>query len=93
MAVAWFSYRLYYPPLTHEQAHKPYAPRIPEDEYTDSFDDREGSETGVEGTIKRPAGGVGQGAIGAGVRNSGSEGSGSSRDGYRDVELGQTRRL
>ena len=26
--VAWFSYRLYYPPLSDEHAHEPYSPRV-----------------------------------------------------------------
>lgn len=62
MAIAWFSYRLYYPPLSHPKAHKPYSPRIPDTENTAIDDDYEHahSDEGPDGTVKRPAGGVGQ---------------------------------
>lgn len=32
LGLAYFSYRLYYPPLDHPMAHKAYSPRIPADE-------------------------------------------------------------
>lgn len=48
LVVAYWSYKLYYPPLGHAQSHKPYSPRIPnehlagasEDAYTEHSEQR-----------------------------------------------------
>lgn len=74
LGLAYFSYRLYYPPLHHTMAHKAYSPRIPPDEeskdgpeqvYGDEEDivgyNGEDCEEGPEGTLRRPANGRGQG--------------------------------
>ena len=69
LGLAYFSYRLYYPPLEHPQAHKAYSPRIPAEE--DPIDGenvygdeeayiRQGSDEGIEGTLPRPVDGRGQ---------------------------------
>jgi hypothetical protein len=49
LALAWFSYRLYYPPLDHPMAHKAYSPRIPEDEepFADEGNSQEGLRVGA----------------------------------------------
>ena len=86
---AWGSYRLYYPPLSHEMAHKPYSPRVPENE--DGPEARRGnygvdeydraarnSDEGPEGTLRRPQDGVGSGPIGGiALRETSSNGSSS----------------
>ena len=90
LAFAWFSYRLYYPPLTHDMAHKPYSPRIPEaeDTYgTQASEDRYSPALeGPEGTLKRPNDGTGQGGMGGiALRDANNR----SRDSYGDLESGR----
>lgn len=34
--LAWFSYRQYYPPLTHPLSHRPYSPRISRNRHSQS---------------------------------------------------------
>lgn len=96
---AHFSYRIYYPPLNHAMAHKPYAPRIPESpDYLGQHDDvdihdayDQGSPEGPEGTLKRPANGIGQGPAGIALQNPNATGIGGSRTthGYMDLESGR----
>lgn len=90
LLLSWFCYRLYYPPLTHHLAHKPYSPRIPEseDSYgTQASEDRYSPEhEGPEGTLKRPSDGTGQGPI-AGIAL--REANNRSRDSYGDLEAGR----
>lgn len=71
LGLAYFSYRLYYPPLHHPMAHKAYSPRIPADEEPKESDnliaDGEGYreqeyEEGPDGTLRRPVDGTGQGS-------------------------------
>jgi len=102
LLTAHFSYRIYYPPLNHLMAHKPYAPRIPEVvdydseqhgvDIEDAYDD--GSPEGPEGTLKRPDNGSGQGPPGIALQGQvqGIGGSGSLRGtnrGYADLESGR----
>lgn len=104
MFLAWFSYRLYYPPLTDIACHKPYAPRIPEADYTSSQyegrvpsggDSEDGvfpGREGPEGTLKRPNDGMGQDGMGFPLRTQSSstvpQSSGHQVQ-YSDLESGR----
>lgn len=50
LTVAYWSYKLYYPPLGHAQSHKPYSPRIPSEQLTGAGEERyQDEEDEVEG--------------------------------------------
>lgn len=38
LTIAYWSYKLYYPPLNHPQSHKPYSPRIPPEHLSTAAD-------------------------------------------------------
>jgi len=96
LGLAYFSYRLYYPPLEHPMAHKAYSPRIPAEEEAKESDNVYGDEEayrgedyeeGPEGTLRRPVDGTGQGPpipLRTASRN-GSPNVGRN-NGYRETE-------
>ncbi|TKY89481.1 hypothetical protein EX895_002012 [Sporisorium graminicola] len=49
LVVAYWSYKLYYPPLNHAQSHKPYSPRIPKEHLAGAGEARygDGEENGA----------------------------------------------
>lgn len=47
LTIAYWSYKLYYPPLSHPQSHKPYSPRIPA-EHLAAADEQGYTSTGQE---------------------------------------------
>lgn len=52
LIIAYWSYKLYYPPLAHRQSHKPYSPRIPAEHLSGANEQRYADVSGEDGEAR-----------------------------------------